>query len=222
MPPSPSASRPLSEKRSAIWLFTKDTCNASFSTAETTLTTSTSTPTSMFMTVNALKRMKTSMKAHMTQFSCSNVFSKSSRSGKAPATNRTCMEVGRDLKSFSSSGVPRQTERVATAMPRKRITSSGMARSSRAMRAMRESRSSRASRRVVDPFRPALDPTTAMTTEKIQVSRTIMNTSTESKMNQASFRPSRFLRKERKRTSHSNKKKVQKPCSATWNKGSAS
>jgi len=54
-----------------------------------------------------------------------------------------------------------------------------------------------------------------------QVSATIIKTKLESKTNQASLRPFRFLLKDFQRTNHSNAKYMQKKCSEIWNTGCA-
>mmetsp|Transcript_56886 Transcript_56886/g.123068 ORF Transcript_56886/g.123068 Transcript_56886/m.123068 type:complete len:248 (+) Transcript_56886:708-1451(+) len=103
------------------------------------------------------------------------------------------------------------TERMDATIPFTRIRSSGIARRSRAIRAMRESRIRRAILKIwAFPKAPPFPLLKTMTTKLMtHVSSTIMLTRTESKRNQASFSPSRFLLKAKNLTSHSPRKKMQ-------------
>mmetsp|Transcript_32374 Transcript_32374/g.89267 ORF Transcript_32374/g.89267 Transcript_32374/m.89267 type:complete len:253 (+) Transcript_32374:269-1027(+) len=200
----------------------------SFSASETALTTSQSTPISMFITVSAERTMKTKYSTKQKKLLSSRVSHMKARlSRNTPWISSEKKEVPTVSKWVSPAGVPMascvkamanmymttskrnmtvNTERMPATMPLTRIISSGII---LMRRAIRVSLSSLKSRRMVTfpstPRAPA-PPKAAMIAVMSQVSMTIMKTSAESKTNQASRRQSRLYLNALKRTNHSKEK----------------
>mmetsp|Transcript_113469 Transcript_113469/g.219850 ORF Transcript_113469/g.219850 Transcript_113469/m.219850 type:complete len:208 (-) Transcript_113469:249-872(-) len=125
---------------------------------------------------------------------------------------------------MSSKTRVKLTERNAATMPLTMMSNSGIARSNLAIRAIRVSRKSRASRRTEALPKPPVAPSVAntQTHAMIQVSNTIVVTSSESKTNQASLKQLYFLLKAQKRITNSNEKYVQNNSSTIWKAGGES
>mmetsp|Transcript_30985 Transcript_30985/g.65920 ORF Transcript_30985/g.65920 Transcript_30985/m.65920 type:complete len:261 (-) Transcript_30985:428-1210(-) len=206
---------------------TKFTIMSSFSVAETKLTTSQSTPMSMFMTVRFAKRIKTKRNHKQGTLSFWIAVESVERSSvKAPWINNVYIDlptlgkyffpmsvpaancvntIAKMYKEATRSDITEHTEPVEDIMPLMRIINSGMDRN---MRAKRESLARRKSRKM-DASPPTLEPPPPSSSVKvviIQVSPTIMKTKQESNTNHASLKPSRFLLKAWKRTNHSREK----------------
>mmetsp|Transcript_86097 Transcript_86097/g.240743 ORF Transcript_86097/g.240743 Transcript_86097/m.240743 type:complete len:279 (+) Transcript_86097:1107-1943(+) len=188
---------------------TRLTAISSRSTAATALTTSHSTPISMFITVSAPRSTKSRKMAGMTKPSSPRSPSTSPiLSSSVPWISNVYMLLGTELKYFSPFLVPavscvkaiaktyirikskqrvKKTERMAATIPLMRIMSSGMARSSLAILATRDKRKRRTNLRtdaLPMPPPPAPPPAASMKRVSTHVSNTIMRTSVESKTNQ--------------------------------------
>mmetsp|Transcript_46758 Transcript_46758/g.130181 ORF Transcript_46758/g.130181 Transcript_46758/m.130181 type:complete len:271 (-) Transcript_46758:287-1099(-) len=204
---------------------------SSLSAAATALTTSHSTPMSMFITVRVAMRRNKSNRSITGTLSCCKAVTRSlTSSSNAPLIHKVCMEPSTEKKKRSPTGLPlriwqkmmaktystppsstnvKKTDRAAEHRPFTRITSSGTARRSRAMRAMRVSRTSRNTRRTLVLPRPVLAVSDCVRyTERVitQVSSTISATRSKSKQNQGSLTLSRLRVKAMKRMSSSAEK----------------
>mmetsp|Transcript_64219 Transcript_64219/g.206871 ORF Transcript_64219/g.206871 Transcript_64219/m.206871 type:complete len:279 (+) Transcript_64219:530-1366(+) len=210
-----------------IFRIVKPNSMSSRSTSATALTTSQSTPISMFITVSAARSTNTKKRTKQRVFSLPILVQMNSRlSRKTPKISKEYMDSVTLLKKSAPISDPfascvkaiakmymmttsrpmtKPTERMAESMPLMRIISSGMERS---IRASRESRISRKSRRMEALPRPPVPPLPSRiwTVSITQVSMTIMKTRQESKTNHRSFNPSRFHLKAMNRTHHSKAK----------------
>mmetsp|Transcript_99501 Transcript_99501/g.302116 ORF Transcript_99501/g.302116 Transcript_99501/m.302116 type:complete len:279 (-) Transcript_99501:110-946(-) len=210
-----------------IFRIVKPNSMSSRSTSATALTTSQSTPISMFITVSAARSTNTKKRTKQRVFSLPILVQMNSRlSRKTPKISKEYMDSVTLLKKSAPISDPfascvkaiakmymmttsrpmtKPTERMAESMPLMRIISSGMERS---ILAILESLSSLNSRRMEVPPMPELLPPPVITITEVitQFSKTIISTSAESKMNQPSFAPSSFRLKDMKRTNHSKEK----------------
>mmetsp|Transcript_79533 Transcript_79533/g.165158 ORF Transcript_79533/g.165158 Transcript_79533/m.165158 type:complete len:329 (-) Transcript_79533:608-1594(-) len=235
----PPSLLPINVKRSLILSFTKLMAKASFSVAATALTTSHKTPMSMFMTVIADIKTKSQNSIARAGLSCPTARTRGPRlSMKVPSMSNVYIDLTTLLKYLSPTAVEsvncrkampktystimrrqsvKKTERVAAAIPLRRMSNSGMARKSRTIRAIRESRSKRAILRIdAFPMEPEAPwPTTSISPDISQPSKTIIKTRQESNTNQASFKHCRLRLKDKNRTVHSKLKKTMKECSTT-------
>mmetsp|Transcript_28798 Transcript_28798/g.61194 ORF Transcript_28798/g.61194 Transcript_28798/m.61194 type:complete len:289 (-) Transcript_28798:580-1446(-) len=214
---------------------TKVTTISSFSVLATALTTSQSTPISMFITVSAARRTKKPKSSKQTPLSLPISLQTAARlSSKVPYTRREYMDIptlskylapmmvsadncvkaiAKTYMMMIKRHITKKTDRIADTIPLMRIMSSGMERS---IRAMRDNRSRRKSRKM-EAFPPRPPPPEPPDRVRIafitQVSITIMKTRIESKVNHPSRRPFLFLLNALKRMNHSMVKYKQKNCS---------
>mmetsp|Transcript_15772 Transcript_15772/g.28746 ORF Transcript_15772/g.28746 Transcript_15772/m.28746 type:complete len:213 (+) Transcript_15772:314-952(+) len=209
-----------------MWILRKVASICSLSTSETLLTTSTRTPTSMFINIRVANRMKSKMSMPLIASSLAMSFTNSAKSGSVPRSSSVFQASTKVGKNFLPIRVPsvsclnamaktytiqhkrhsvKNTDRAAPVIPLMSIISSGIAVNSFAIRAILLSLKRRNTFSTETLPKASGDETPSIKTMSVSthVSPTISNASALSNTNHVSPKQWIFLRNAKKRTIHS-------------------